>query len=178
MSELRKANTDYPYFVTFTVVGWIDVFTRSRYCDVIIESLKFCQQNKGLEVFAYVIVPSHVHLIVRQLDGKLYNTIRDFKSYTAKRIIEMIENEQGESRKDWLLHLFKYHAKFKKQNSKYMFWQKTNHPIELSNTEVFKQKVEYIHDNPVSANLVNSPESWVYSSLNLMNEVELIPIVM
>jgi putative transposase len=65
MSELRKANTDYCYFITFTVVGWIDVFTRSRYSDVILESLAYCQENKGLEVFEFVIMPSHVHLIVR-----------------------------------------------------------------------------------------------------------------
>ena len=101
MSELRKANTDYCNFITFTVVGWIDIFTRSKYSDVILESLVFCQKNKGLEVFEFVIMPSHVHLIVRRLEGNLSDVLRDMKAHTAKKLIKMIEEEQGESRKEW-----------------------------------------------------------------------------
>ncbi|MEQ9468197.1 MAG: transposase [Ekhidna sp.] len=91
MSELGKANTDATYFLTFTVVGWIDVFTRNRYSDIIIDSLKFCIQNKGLDIFSYVIMPSHIHMIARHEEGKLNEIIRDFKSFTAKEIIRTIE---------------------------------------------------------------------------------------
>ena len=107
MSELRKANTDYCNFITFSVVGWIDIFTRSKYSDVILESLVFCQKNKGLEVFEFVIMPSHVHLIVRRLEGNLSDVLRDMKAHTAKKLIKMIEEEQGESRKEWLLFMFR-----------------------------------------------------------------------
>ena len=164
MSELRKANTGYPYFITLTVVGWIDVFTRQCYCDKIIESLTYCTANKGLELYAYVIMPSHIHLIARSATETLNQILRDFKSFTAKEIIAMVENQQGESRKDWLLHMFKYHANFHKQNSIYMFWQKTNHPIELNYPEIIDQKMEYIHNNPVEAGYVIDPSSWYYSS--------------
>ena len=66
MSELRKANTDHAYFLTFTVVGWIDVFTRRQYCEIILDSFKYCQLHKNLEIYAYVIMSNHVHLIARR----------------------------------------------------------------------------------------------------------------
>ena len=143
MSELRKANTDSTYFLTFTVVGWIDVFTRSRYCDVIVDSLNYCMEHKGLDVFAYVIMPS-------------------------------VENEQGESRSEWMLHMFKYYAKFKEQYKVYQFWQKTSHPIELISHEMIDQKMDYIHENPVEAGLVVDPTSWNYSSANALSPLKVL----
>ncbi|MEQ8628041.1 transposase [Ekhidna sp.] len=174
MSELRKANTDATYFLTFTVVGWIDVFTRSRYCDIIIDSLKFCSENKGLDVFSYVIMPSHIHMLARHEEGKLNEIIRDFKSYTAKEIIRTIDQEQGESRMEWLLEMFREYASTQKQNKVYQFWQKTSHPIEMLSSEMIDQKQEYIHNNPVAAGLVNDPESWVYSSANVMSPLKVL----
>ena len=164
MSELRKSNTDYAYFITFTVVGWIDVFTRRDYCDIIIKNLKYCQQHKGMELYAYVIMPSHIHLVARNKDGKLNEIIRDFKSLTAKEIIKEILNSSNESRKEWMLYMFKDYASKQRQNKEYMFWQKTNHPIELFNPKVMHQKIEYIHNNPVEAGYVSSPENYVYSN--------------
>lgn len=175
MSELRKANTDATYFLTFTVVGWIDLFTRSRYCDEVLKSLSFCQENKGLDIFAYVIMPSHIHTVARSLDASLSSIIRDFKSFTAKRIIEIIETEQGESRKNWLLHMFRYHAKFKNQNKLYQLWQKTSHRTELYNPEMIDQKIDYIHNNPVESGLVTRPECWQYSSACEMQLLNILP---
>ncbi|MEN8122608.1 MAG: hypothetical protein ABFS35_19860 [Bacteroidota bacterium] len=48
------------YFLTFQIVGWVDIFTRKTYRDIAIESLIYCQKNKGLEVFAYVIMSNHI----------------------------------------------------------------------------------------------------------------------
>jgi REP element-mobilizing transposase RayT len=166
MSELRKANTDRPFFITLTVVGWIDVFIRNIYCDEFISNLEYCRQHKGLKVYAYCMMSSHIHLIVSSDKDNLPAIIRDLKSYTAKRILNLIINNPQESRKDWMLHLFKYNAKFQQQNSEYQFWQKTNHPIELITPAVFDQKVDYIHDNPVEAMQVNEASSYVYSSAN------------
>ena len=174
MSELRKSNTDYCYFLTLTVAGWIDVFTRKEYCDIIIDSLKFCQENKGLEVYAYVIMPSHIQIIARDDKGKLNEIIRDFKSYTAKKILNEIEFGGYESRKEWLLKLFNYFAGITKQNKNYLFWQKTNYPIELYSTSVFDQKIEYIHMNPVVAGIVDSQENYVYSSAYYQQKIEMI----
>jgi putative transposase len=166
MSELRKANTDRPFFITLPVVGWIDVFTRNDYCEEFIQNLEYCRKNKGLKVYAYCIMSSHVHLIASHDEGKLPAIIRDLKSYTAKRIIELIENNPQESRKEWLLYLFKFFANNISQNSKYQFWQKTSYPVELITAEVFDQKVDYIHQNPVKAMLINDETCYVYSSAN------------
>jgi putative transposase len=119
MSELRKANTDHAFFLTFTVVGWIDLFTRKECCDIIIESLRYCQENKDLEIYAFVIMPSHIHLVARRKQGLMSDFIRDFKSHTAKEIIRYVSEDIGESRKEWLLHMFRYHAKYQKQNKEF-----------------------------------------------------------
>jgi putative transposase len=166
MSELRKANTENSYFITCTVVGWIDIFTRSVYSEIVLDSFDFCRKNKGLEVFAFVIMPSHLHFIARSSEAKLPAIMRDFKAFTAKQVLNTIETEPGESRKDWLLQMFSQYAKYQKQNEKYQFWQKTNHPTELFSAPVFEQKMHYIHMNPVKAGYVHLPEEWAYSSAN------------
>jgi REP element-mobilizing transposase RayT len=166
MSEFRKANTENSYFLTCSVVGWIDIFTRSVYSDIILESFEFCRKNKGLEIFGFVIMPSHIHFIARSIDNKLPDILRDFKAHTARQILKSIETETDESWKDWLLHMFSYYGKYQKQNEKYQFWQKTNHPIELYSAKIFEQKLDYIHMNPVEAGYVKLSENWVYSSAN------------
>ena len=173
MSEYRKTYEGGLFFITLTVVGWIDVFTRKEYADIIVENLEFCRKNKALSVFAYVIMPSHIHLIVRRYEGLLSDWLRDFKSYTAKQIIKEIENGGYESRKEWLLHLFKYHAKFQAQNSKYMFWRKSNRPTDLFTEKVIQQKIDYIHNNPVVANLVTKASYYHYSSANPLSPLKM-----
>ncbi|MFD1257207.1 transposase [Mucilaginibacter terrae] len=164
MSEFRKANTYRPFFVTLSVVGWIDVFTRAEYCEEVIKNLEYCRKHKGLKIYAYCIMSSHIHLIVAHDESRLPNIIRDFKSFTAKQIIHSIINNPTESRKEWLLYLFKFFAAQQSQNSEYQFWQKTIHPTELITAPVFEQKVDYIHHNPVAAGLVTEATTYKYSS--------------
>ncbi|WP_373511272.1 transposase [Persicitalea sp.] len=90
MSEFRKTYGDGVFYLTFTIVGWMDVFTRPTYTKEIVDSLKFCQQRKGLEIYAYVIMTNHLHLIACRADGELVHTIRDFKSFTAKRLLNLL----------------------------------------------------------------------------------------
>ncbi|WP_211710311.1 transposase [Mucilaginibacter xinganensis] len=129
-------------------------------------NLEYCRKNKGIKVYAYCIMSSHIHLVVANDESNLPAIIRDLKSYTAKRIIQMITDNPTESRREWMLHLFKYFAKFHNQNSEYQFWQKTNHPIELYSNGVFDQKVDYIYRNPVESMTVNDESAYVYSSAN------------
>src|SRR4051794_33460783 len=90
------------YFVTFTVVNWIDVFVRDTYRNIFIDSLKFCQEHKGLEIYAYCLMTSHVHLIIgSKAENNLEDIIRDFKSYTSHHIRKEIEENNIESRKEW-----------------------------------------------------------------------------
>jgi putative transposase len=123
MSEHLKAHKEGTlYFCTLTAVGWADVFTRKRNAEVIIESLAYCQREKGLELFAYVLMPSHLHLIARLQQGRLADVLRDFKSYTAKRLLALVADEPGESRRERLMRLFREAAEGTNQNKELMFW--------------------------------------------------------
>lgn len=102
----RNASTDELYFVTLTVVNWIDVFTRRLYSDFIIQNLQWCQQHKKLNIYSYVIMTNHIHLIANVSDGSLGDVLRDFKTYTSKELVKMIAGNEQESRRDWMLKSF------------------------------------------------------------------------
>lgn len=154
-------------YLTCTVCGWIDLFNRAEYRDILLENLKFCRDNKGLQIWAYVIMSNHIHLIVStKKPYKLEAVMRDFKSYSARRIIDLLLDPNfPESRREWLLHMFRY---FARQNhgktQEHQIWQSDNHPIELFSEKVTLQKLQYIHNNPFRAKMVRNPEDWVYSS--------------
>ncbi len=154
------------YFLTFTVVDWVDVFTRKEYKLEIIDSMDYCIKRKGLLVYGWVIMSNHIHCIWQAKEGyRLSDIIRDFKKYTAKRIINMIV--QGtESRKVWMLKKFEFAGKRVKRNKKYKFWKDDNHAIYIGDldTGLLEQKLDYIHNNPVVAMLVKEPYDYVFSS--------------
>ena len=152
------------YFVSFATVHWIDVFTRSIYCDRVIESLRFCQTKKDLILYAWCIMPSHVHLIMGTKKRPMQDILRDLKSYTSRVIKEEIKTYPKESRREWLLWMFERAGKNNGNNINWQFWQQHNHPIELSSNSIIDQKLEYLHYNPVVAGFVESPEHWMYSS--------------
>lgn len=150
-------NPSAAYFVSFAVVNWIDVFTRESYFKVITDSLDFCRKHKGMALFAYCIMPSHVHLLFREDNENPSALLRDFKGFTSKRMIAAIMEHPQESRREWMLK----RAGEKNSNVKeYQFWQQNNKPIELWSTLVIKQKFNYIHNNPVKAGLVTEPWEW------------------
>ena len=165
MSETRKANVpEATYFVTLTVDSWVDVFTRKELVAELVRNVEYCQEHKGLELFAYVIMSNHAHFIMRRTDGSLAELLRDFKSYTAKQLLHLIATLPNESRSEWMLRHFNNAGKASAQNKDYAFWKKDSHPIELYTADVFDQKVEYIHMNPVVSGIVNEPEHYLMSS--------------
>ncbi|WP_462264147.1 transposase [Mucilaginibacter sp.] len=95
------------YFVSFAVIHWIDVFVRQLYFECLVKNLNYCSANKGMEIFAWCVMPSHVHLIFRSTQNKTKELLRDFKSYTAKELLALINSNQQESRRDWLMNAFK-----------------------------------------------------------------------
>ena len=165
MSEKYKArNPDGLYFATLTVIDWVDLFIRPAYKHILIEPLQYCQKNKGLRIFAYVIMSSHLHLIVKSgEEASLSEIIRDFKRYTNGKLIEAINNST-ESRKIWLLNKFEFAAKRIKRNNHYKIWKDGYHPIELDNNNIIVQKLEYIHNNPVEQEIVIDAVDYKYSS--------------
>ncbi|KAB2859608.1 MAG: transposase [Flavobacteriales bacterium] len=164
------------YYLTFTVIDWIDVFTRKCHRDLLLDSFEYCQKEKGLVVHAYVIMSNHMHCILSSKTGKLSDTIRDFKSHTSKQIINSIQ-EDTESRREWMLDLFASKGLNNSRNKTFQFWQQSNHPIELHTNHFIDQKLDYIHNNPVKAGWVQKPEEYVYSSAkNYAGEMGLIEV--
>ncbi len=161
------------YFLTFQVVGWIDVFSRQCYRDLIIENLQYSKENKGLCLHAYVIMTNHIHLIVSHKYENLSGWVRDFKKYTAKEIFKMME-EVNESRRDWFKVIFSYHGKYNKRNQVRQFWTHENHAVELYNNDLIDTRVEYIHQNPVRAGWVQYAEDYLYSSARNLAELDVV----
>jgi REP element-mobilizing transposase RayT len=152
------------YFISFATVNWIDVFTRDIYFSCIIESLAFCRKDKGMELYGYCIMPSHIHLIFRSALNDLSGLIRDFKGFTSKKMLQLIEDNPQESRKEWMLWMFSRAGIKNSNNVNYQFWQQHNQPIEIWSLKVFEQKLNYIHQNPVETGFVTDPIDWKYSS--------------
>jgi putative transposase len=153
------------HFVTFTTIQWLDIFIRTEYRDIFLDRIRYCQMHKGLEVFAYCIMTSHVHMILARHGAQnLEHVIRDIKKFTSTKIIEAIRDNPQESRRELLMWLFEKAGTRNPNNTRYQFWQQHNHPIELNTNEKVEQRLNYIHNNPVDAGIVRYPEHYLYSS--------------
>ena len=173
-------NPDGIYFVTLTVVNWLDIFTKPYYKDLVVENLKFCQTHKGLVIHAWVIMTNHIHLIIsRDGEQKCEEILRDFKKFTAFKLIGMIMKNLEEARKEYFIKTFEDFGHRNSNNTKYQFWIQDNHPVEMINDIILHQKLENIHNNPVEAGFVEIPEHYVYSSAkDYANDKGLIDIVL
>jgi len=165
-----KKNTS--YFLTLTIVGWIDVFTRKNHKEAVIESLRYCIKNKGLNVYCFCLMPNHLHMIVNCNEPfELKDTIRDFKKFSSKQIINQILLEP-ESRREWMLNEFSKAAEVSQKHKSYKFWQVGNHAIELYSDKFLWDKINYIHNNPIEEGFVNNDFEWKYSSASNYHEKE------
>jgi len=146
------------YFVTSTIVNWIPVFNIQQNTDALIDALVYSQKNKEFKIFDYVIMPDHFHLIC--YCEKLVQVIQSIKSFTAKRIIQTYQDLQ----KNDILEMFKINKKDYKYYSKYQVWQEGFMPKAIISDDMFRQKSDYIHFNPVKKGLVNEIEEYELSS--------------
>lgn len=153
----RIHNQEAIYFVTFTVHQWVDVFTRKEYVEILLENLRYCQKNKGLKIFAWVVMTNHCHLIIRSEGYNLSDVIRDLKKHTAKVLFEAIDKNERESRKRWLTWLLS-------KDGSIWFWEEGYHGVEISDNYLFESKSNYIHLNPVRAGIVEKEEEYLWSS--------------
>jgi len=163
-SKYKSGENEVPHFVTFTIVGWIDVFTRALYKDILVDSLAFCTKNKGLELHAWVIMTNHVHLIISTKQNSISDFVRDIKKYTSKMTIATIQKNNRESRKEWMLSMFDYAGKTNNNNVNFQMWKQYYHPIELNTHRRLDIALNYLHNNPVKAGLVWEPWHYKYSS--------------
>ncbi|NQT64945.1 MAG: transposase [FCB group bacterium] len=147
------------YFLTFAIIEKIPVFTNSKYCDIIIENFEFYRSERGLQILSYVIMDNHIHAIMSHNED-IGKAVQDFKKFTAKQILELLENDS----RHWIKSLMKLFKKPHKTRSAFQFWEEGSHPILIQGQKMFNQKAEYIHNNPVKRGLVFEDKDWYYSS--------------
>lgn len=157
-TRYRIYETEYPYFMTCTIVGWLPVFTRREAVDIVFDSWNFLQRERQLKLFGYVILENHLHLIASAPD--LATVMKNFKSYTARQLLDLLNRNSAKT----LLHQLRAHKLKHKKNSEFQVWQEGNQPKQIQNDEMMWQKLAYIHDNPVKRGYVDDPLHWRYSS--------------
>ena len=157
-SRYKIVEEDGYYLISSTIVDWIPVFTSEKYFQIMIESMRYCQLNKDLNIYFYMLMDNHFHMIVS--GNNISQTISAMKRHTAFEIIELLKKEN----KYWLLQQFKLQKRNYKNQSDHQVWQEGFHPQLIISDEMLAQKVDYIHFNPVKRGFVNERESWKYSS--------------
>ncbi len=163
-TKYKFCDQDKLYFISFAVVNWIDLFIRNEYKEIMLNSWKYCQQNKGLEIYGWCIMTSHVHMIIGSNQNKLENILRDMKRHTSAELRKAIQNHPQESRKEWMLWMMERAGIKNSNNERFQLWQQDSHPIVLFDHKILHQKLDYIHYNPLEAGIVEKPEDYLYSS--------------
>lgn len=172
----RTANSNELYYFTLTVVDWIDIFTRREYKDLLVANLQYCQDKKHLEIFAYVIMTNHLHMVARCQKQSLGDLLRDYKTFTSKELYRMIHAHNGESRRQWMLSAFEKHGLANPLNKNIQIWQNGNHPTLLFSNAMIDQKVNYIHQNPVKAGFVNEDYEYLYLSASPLSPIKVLSL--
>jgi len=155
-SRYKILNPEGYFFITSTIVEWIEIFNTLSDFQILIDSVNYNIEKKGLHVFAYVLMKNHFHIICR--GNNLSNIITSIKSYSAKRIIEKLEINNN-----IILEKFKDKKNYKNERQ-YQIWQEGFHPKEIIDSDELRQKINYIHDNPVRAFYCNTANEWLHSS--------------
>ena len=148
------------YFITFTVVDWLPVFVDESPNSILIDSLKYCIDNKGLRVNAYVIMPNHLHAVVFNTEfdsSALHQALTDFRKFTGQALTGYVNTRFSKAISSIL-------QQEKLEDRKRRFWQSGWHAEGIESERFLEQKVNYIHDNPCRKGLVRLPQDWRYSS--------------
>ena len=170
-TRYKLYSEEMPYFHTCTVLEWLPVFTRPAAAQIVLDALVFLQERRGLTLYAYVIMENHLHFIASGSGQK--DAVDRFKSFTARKILDYLLERKEQRFLSWFS---KYKQDFK-QDREHQFWQEGTHPEEIQNQAMIRQKIEYIHDNPVRRGYVDKQECWRYSSArNYLGQAGLIPV--
>ena len=149
---------DQAHFITSTIVEWLPVFTSSECCDILVQSLDYCRREKGVRIYAWVIMENHFHAVLHA--DELSRAVTDLKKFTARRLLARLQTE----RRGWLVDRLIANRAAHKHDSIAQVWQEGFHPQALYSDETMLQKIDYIHANPVRRGWVTASEHWRYSS--------------
>ena len=176
MTEMYKIQPEGLYFVTLTVVGGIDVFTRHEYCDLLVDNLNYCIEHKRLRVYEYAILPSRLYMIAGVEQGKsnLPKVLRDLKSASAKQILRAIAEHPNESRKEWLLRLFQFFANRYQNDAEHHFWQFGNQPVDLEKFVKKGQAIPSPIESLLKEKIIEDPKHYIYCSAYPGQKVKLV----
>jgi len=148
----------YPHFMTCTIVAWLPVFANRQFAEAILDSWRFLQTKRNIDIIAYVILENHLHWIAVGPD--LSQRVRQFKSFTARTIIDAMKEMNHQT----MLQELNYYKKRHKVDQQFQLWQESSHPQVIECEDVMAQKINYIHNNPVKRGYVDEAVHWRYSS--------------
>jgi REP element-mobilizing transposase RayT len=148
----------YPHFFTSTVINWIPLFSSPPIVQIILDSLQFLQEQNRLQIYAYVVMENHLHVIASS--EHLAKEIGNFRSFTARQIIDYLQERKAQN----VLKQLAYFKLRHKKDRDYQLWQEGTHPQRIHDGAMMRQKIEYIHHNPVRRGYVDEPGHWRYSS--------------
>ena len=172
-SRYRIYDETAPHFLTCTVLNWMPLFTRPQTVDIILDALRHRQEQNEWKIYGYVILENHIHMIVQA--ENLSVELPRFKSYTARKLIDHLQECHAEH----LLQQLAFFRKEHKTDRDYQLWEEGSHPQMIENEQVMRQKLEYIHQNPVKRGYVDAPIHWRHSSArNYAGLPGLIPVFM
>ncbi len=158
--------------MTSTIVAWLPVFANPQFAEVILNSWRFLQEQREIEILACVILENHLHWIA--VGPQLGKRVGEFKSFTASSIIKMMKEQKYTT----LLQELEYFKLRHKVDQNFQLWQEGSHPKVIESEQMMWQKLEYIHDNPVKRGYVDDPLHWRYSSArNYAQQPGLIDVV-
>ena len=157
-SRYNFAEPDQPHFLTCTVVEWLPVFTRQEAAQILFDSWAYLQRHQGLRLYGFVVLENHLHAVAQA--GDLPAVWRRFKSYTARKLIDLLEARRAEA----MLKRMHFARKARRGNREYQFWQEGSHPQLIDGEVMLRQKLAYIHQNPVKRGYVDEAVHWRWSS--------------
>ena len=157
-SRYRFGEDHYPHFMTTTVVAWLPVFSYPRFAEIILDSWRFLQIEREIDILAFVIMENHLHWIA--VGPQLGKRVGEFKSFTATSIIKEMEQQNYQT----LLQELKHYKLRHKIGQTHQLWQEGSHPQAIETDEIMWQKIEYIHNNPLRRGYIDDPVHWRYSS--------------
>ena len=157
-SRYKIYEPTHPHFITLTVLHWIPLFTNTKSVDILLDCFRYLQKNDNLKIYSYVILENHLHLVASSDD--IAKTIKKFKSYTAKKLLKLLQEENIKT----ILEQLAFYKKAHKKTTIYQVWQEGMQPKLIQDEKTMIQKIEYIHNNPVKRGYIDEARHWRYSS--------------
>ncbi|MBS3963820.1 MAG: transposase [Methylomonas sp.] len=157
-SRYHITEPDKPHFLTCTVVEWLPVFTRPDTVQMLLDCWRYQRENHGLRLYGYVVLENHLHYVAHAAD--LGKSLHQFKSFTARTLIDYLKQQQVNR----LLNRMNFAKRAHKTDREHQFWQEGAHPQLMGDEQTMRQKLDYIHNNPVKRGYVDNPAHWRYSS--------------